>query len=357
MPVFRSSPLIIAILPCPALALLSAFLLAAAGYLAFRCFSLKRALREIVRDLTEIRQDLSKNQILHLPLPDRDLERLTGSMNAALEEVRQERQSYEKREAEFQRLIENISHDLRTPLTVILGYLKWMKKADTASPASSGRECLLPSDSKDITDIKDIKDIKDILEILERNARAMEKLVAQFYDFSRLNARDYALTPEEVDVCRILKESIANNYQILEDARLDLDCRLPEHPVIIRGNTGALERIFSNLFQNAGRYARSILDIRLEENANGQVCIYFQNDSDSVREDDLPHLFDRFYKNDSSRHQEGSGLGLTVAQSLAELMGGTLTADAVPGPETGQPVTAICFTLTFRNAITHDFPS
>lgn len=348
MPVFRSSPLIVTILPYPALILLSAFFLAAAGYLAFRCLSLKRALREIVRGLTEIRQNLSQNQILHLPLPDRDLEQLTKSLNATLEEVRRERQSYEKREAEFQKLIENISHDLRTPLTVILGYLKWMKKADTASPASSGRECPLRSDSKDI---------KDILEILDRNARTMEKLVAQFYDFSRLNARDYTLTPEEVDVCRILKENIANNYQILEDAHLSLDCHLPEYPVIIQGNTGALERIFSNLFQNAGRYARNILDIRLAENDNGQVCIYFQNDSDSVSEDELSHLFDRFYKNDSSRHQEGSGLGLTVARSLAELMGGTLTADATPDAEAGQPVTMICFTLTFGNIITHDFPS
>lgn len=342
MPVFRTPPLIIAILPYPALILLSVLLLAAAGYLAFRLFSLKRALREINRDLTEIRQNLSQNQILHLPLPDRDLERLTNSMNAALEDVRRERQSYEKREAEFQKLIENISHDLRTPLTVILGYLKWMKKTENAPLTSSGRDCSPLSDSKDI------KDSKDILDILERNARAMEKLVAQFYDFSRLNARDYALTTEEVDVCRILKESIANNYQILEEACLNLDCHLPEHPVIIQGNTGALERIFSNLFQNAGRYARSILDIRLEENGSGQVCIYFQNDSDSVREDDLPHLFDRFYKNDSSRHQEGSGLGLTVARSLAELMGGTLTADAAPGSETGQPVTELCFTLTLK---------
>ena len=348
MPVFRTSPLIITILPYPALILLSVLLLAAAGYLAFRFFSMKQALREIVRDLTEIRQNLSQNQILHLPLPDRDLERLTDSMNAALEDVRRERQSYEKREAEFQKLIENISHDLRTPLTVILGYLKWMKKADNAPLTSSGHDCSPLSDSKDIKDVKDIKDSKNILDILERNARAMEKLVAQFYDFSRLNARDYALTTEDVDVCRILKESIANNYQVLEEARLSLDCHLPEHPVIIQGNTGALERIFSNLFQNAGRYARSILDIRLEENGSGQVCIYFQNDSDSVREDDLPHLFDRFYKIDSSRHQEGSGLGLTVARSLAELMGGTLTADAAPVSETGQPVTELCFTLTLK---------
>ncbi len=334
MSAFRTALLFITLPPYPILILLSALFLAAAGYLALRCIFLKRALREINRDLTEIRQDLSKNQILHLPLPDRDLEQLTKSMNAALEEVRQERQSYEKREAEFQKLIENISHDLRTPLTVILGYLKWMKKADTAC-AASGQTCSLRSDS---------------LDILERNARTMEKLVAQFYDFSRLNARDYALKPEEVDVCRILKESIANHYQVLEDACLNLDSRLPEHPVIIQGNTGALERIFSNLFQNAGRYARI-----LEESQTGQVYIYFQNDSDSFSEDEISHLFDRFYKNDSSRHQDGSGLGLTVARSLAELMGGALTADAAPGA--GDAMMTICFTLTFRNAVTKQFHS
>ncbi len=341
MSAFRSALLFITLPPYPILILLSALLLAAAGYLALRCIFLKRALREINRDLTEIRLDLSKNQILHLPLPDRDLEQLTKSMNAALEEVRQECQSYEKREAEFQKLIENISHDLRTPLTVILGYLKWMKKADTAC-AASGQTCSLRSDS---------------LDILERNARTMEKLVAQFYDFSRLNARDYALKPEEVDVCRILKESIANHYQVLEDACLNLDSRLPEHPVIIQGNTGALERIFSNLFQNAGRYARSELEIRLEESQTGQVYIYFQNDSDSFSEDEISHLFDRFYKNDSSRHQDGSGLGLTVARSLAELMGGALTADAAPAPGAGDAMMTICFTLTFRNAVTKQFHS
>lgn len=270
-----------------------------AAVFAFRYFSLKHALREMDRELLEIRQELSRNQILHLPLPDRDLERVMQSVNHTLEEVRRERQGYEKREAEFQRLIENISHDLRTPLTVILGYLKWMKKGEKAP---------------------------DALEIIERNARAMEKLVSQFYDFSRLNAQDYALELKEVDVCRLLRESIAGNYQVLEASCLNLHSSLPEHPVQIRGNTDALDRIFSNLFQNAARYAHSGLEICLEEAGQGQVRIFFQNDGEGMTEEELAHLFDRFYRNDSSRHRSGSGLGLTVARSLAELMGGTLTA-------------------------------
>ena len=274
------------------------FCVVAAGF-AFRCFSLKHALREMNRELLEIRRELSRNQILHLPLPARDLEQVMESMNGTLEEVRRERQGYEKREAEFQRLIENISHDLRTPLTVILGYLKWMKRGEN---------------------------VPDALEVIERNARAMEKLVSQFYDFSRLNAQDYALELVEVDVCRILRECIAGSCQVLEAASLNLRSCLPEHPVPVQGNTGALERIFSNLFQNAVRYARSGLEICLEEDGKGQVNIWFQNDGEGITEEEVSHLFDRFYRNDSSRRRNGSGLGLTVARSLAELMEGALTA-------------------------------
>lgn len=89
---------------------------------------------------------------------------------------------------------------------------------------------------------------------------------------------------------------------------------------------GTLERIFSNLFQNAVRYARSGLEICLEEDGKGQVNIWFQNDGEGITEEEVSHLFDRFYRNESSRCRNGSGLGLTVARSLAELMEGTLTA-------------------------------
>lgn len=326
------------------IALLVLFFAAAGAFFAFRYFSWKRGLREIQRDLSEILQDISRNQILHMPLPDRELEQLILSVNTLLEEVRRERLSYEKREAEFGKLIENVSHDLRTPLTVILGYLKWIKKAGAgcgctdALPGELPDRCASQGNGCQTCPLSG-----DALEILERNARAMEKLVSQFYDFSRLNARDYGLELSEIDVCRILRESIVTNYRLLEEAHLSLDSSLPAHPVVIRGDADALERIFSNLFQNAGRYARSFLDVRLEEDGAGKVNVIFQNDSEPVTEEELAHLFDRFYKKDDSRHQYGSGLGLTVAKSLAELMGGTLTASLVEPPS--QAGSGRCATL------------
>ena len=135
----------------------------AGGYFAFRYFSLINALKETVRELDDIRKDLSQNCILHLPMPDKHLENLLFSMNAALEETHKERQSYEKREKEFQKQIENISHDLRTPLTVILGYLKLMDKAESVSQADG--------------------ELAETLQIMKQKAEAMENLVSQLYSF------------------------------------------------------------------------------------------------------------------------------------------------------------------------------
>lgn len=278
------------------------------GYFAVRYLSILYAFREITKDIREIQKDITQNQILHLPIPNRDLEKVLCSFNDTLEEIRKERLKYEKREKEFQKQIENISHDLRTPLTVILGYLKLMKKADIK----------LNMD----------KELAEALEIIEHKAETMKILVTQFYDFSRLNAGDYGLTLNNVDISRTLRESLMGNYQVLEQSHLAIEVNIPEHPIWVIGDDSAIERIFLNLLQNASRYAYSFLSISIKEDEE-KVSILFINDTNMLSEDDIPRLFDRFYMQDSSRNQGGTGLGLTVAKSLAEEMEGILEVSIV----------------------------
>lgn len=289
------------------------------AYFAFRYFALKHALCGLNRDLREMQADLTRNRILHLPLPDRDLEAFVLSVNATLEQIRLERQAYAGREREFQKQIENISHDLRTPLTVILGYLKWMKQ-ENAGRKGPLAECR--------------PDQAEFLDIIEQNARSMERLVSQFYAFCLLNGQDYKPEIGETDLCRLLRESLASNYQILEAASIRPDCLLPEHPVPVLGDPDALERIFANLFQNAARYAHSFLRIRLENTEGGRVRVFLLNDTEKLKAQDIPHLFDRFYRGDPARNRSGSGLGLTIAKSLAEKMGGSLEAEPVQAWQT-----------------------
>ncbi len=278
----------------------------AGGYFAFRYFSLIYAMKKIQKEMETIRQDLTQNQMVHLPLPDPHLKKILCSMNAVLEEIQRERGRYEKREKEFQKQIENVSHDLRTPLTVILGYLKLCQKRCKEQIAND-------------------EELSETLEIVERKAQAMKRLVAEFYDYSRIQAEDYEMRLEKIDVSRLLRESLMGNYQLLEQAHLEVKIDIPGHPVWILGEESALERIFQNLFQNAGRYAGTMFRIGIEEEEEG-TRIWFINDTDILTEDDIPHLFDRFYMQDISRRRGGTGLGLTIARSLAEAMGGSLTA-------------------------------
>ncbi|MCR1917550.1 HAMP domain-containing histidine kinase [Frisingicoccus caecimuris] len=297
-------------------------------YFAFRYISLLYAFRKMKQEMCDIQKDLTQNQMLHMPVPDRHLAEVVRAFNITLEGIQKERQKYEKREKEFQKQIENISHDLRTPLTVILGYLKFIKNK--------------PHMTQD-------KELKETIEVIEYKAETMKNLVAQFYEFSRLNAGDYKLKLDRVDISRILRESLAGNYQVLQQSDLNVSADIPEHPVWILGETAALERVFLNLMQNAGRYADTCLNIRVQENAEN-VSVFFVNDTKSLFEEDISHLFDRFYMGDHSRNQGGTGLGLTVAKSLAEEMGGALSVhmDRSGLSEQEDSRMMLCFELRYK---------
>lgn len=304
-------------------AILLTLVLVLAAYFAFRFYLLKKALKETSEQLQVIQKDLKQNQVLHLPLPDHDLEALMSSINCTLDAIRSERKDYAKRESEFQAEIEAISHDLRTPLTVILGYLGFLQKQRLSLTA----------------------DQKEMLDIIERKARSMEILISQFYDYSRLNANDYEIKIEEIDVGRTLREVFAGNCMMLEKAALQVKTDFPNHPVWVEGEATALERIFSNLFQNAGRYANHFLNISIQENGTS-VQIIFENDTLKTNADNIPHLFDRFYMADISRNKGGTGLGLTIAKCLAEEMAGSLTADLINGE--GKETPRLRFTLCLK---------
>lgn len=290
------------------LLLISAFAL----YFAVRLYLLKNALKETGKDLQTIQKDISKNQVLHLSLPDRDLEKLMKSINSTLDAVRNEQEKYAKRENKFQSQIEAISHDLRTPLTVILGYLGFLQKQQASLTLEQ----------------------REMLDVIERKTRSMEKLISQFYDYSQITAGDYEISIGEIDVGRILREVFTENCIILEEAHLNVIADLPKHPIWVQGEKTALERIFSNLFQNARRYAHSYLKILIINNVE-TVQIVFENDTQIITADEVPYIFDRFYMADVSRNKGGTGLGLTIAKCLAEEMGGSLNADFIKGEDDG----------------------
>ncbi|WP_066712012.1 sensor histidine kinase [Clostridium sp. Marseille-P299] len=275
-------------------------LLTAYFYARYRL--LCRAIKKADKDLKSIIKNIDENQIIKQEEPNKELENLLATINDSLKAIRSERIIYEKREKEFQKQIENISHDLRTPLTSILGYLKILDQ--------SGLE----------------QEDKEALAIIQRKAYLLQRLISQFYDFSRLTSEDYVLEMEQIDIARLLRETVIDYYQELSVKNLEIDLVIPEHPILVEANSNAMERVFLNLLQNACRYAESRLKIGIEQSKD-EVTVSFENNVTDFSEDDLNSIFERFYMRDNARSDGASGLGLTIAKHLVEKMHGMLEAE------------------------------
>lgn len=272
------------------------------AYLLCRLFLMWKTLKNTTKELHEISEELEENRVLRLRTPDKQMEALLQEINANLENIRKTKLDYDRKEKEFQKEIENISHDLRTPLTAIIGYLEMMEE-----------ENLSPENQKN-------------LKIVSNRARSMQELINRFYELSQVSDTEYQLEMQELDICKLFREALLVQYGILEKKNLEVDINLPDRPVFIQGNQEAIERIFNNLFQNVHRYALSWLQLSLHCEKE-RVKLTFVNDIAEENRLANPELiFERFYMADSARKNGGSGLGLTIAAELANHMKGSIQA-------------------------------
>ncbi|WP_139650629.1 sensor histidine kinase [Raoultibacter phocaeensis] len=277
--------------------------LAVGGYFCLRYFLLKRSIRRADRELREIVEDLGENRIVKLAAPDGDLERLLGTVNRALGSIRREAVLYARHEAELKSQVERISHDLRTPLTSMLGYLALIDESGLDEGA------------------------RESLAIVKRKSEMLMRLIGQFYDLSTVRSADFVLELTEVELGRLVRESVAAQYRLLDEAGLDVRLSLPEHAVVVLADRDSAERVIANLLHNAGKYAKGCLEVGLSEDTEERcVRMTFANDTQALDESEVARLFEPFYTVDGSRSQEQSGLGLAISRYLVEHMGGTIEA-------------------------------
>ena len=286
-------------------------LAAAAGialYFGTRYALLKHSIREIKKDLDDITRDLKENRIIKQCSPQHDMEELLSSLNHALEQIRKERISYEEREQRFHRQLEDISHDLRTPLTAIQGYLKLIDQENLGSEE------------------------KEYLEVIQRRSAHLRHLIDQFYEFSTLLSGNYKMEIRQIDLCRMCREQLLGYYQRLETAGIEVQVRIPEKPVFLRADENALSRIIGNLLQNAVRYAKRRLEIEISEikitETRKEIILTCANDAEDITEENVRQMFDRFYTGNHARSRGGTGLGLAISRRLAEQMGGAMTVES-----------------------------
>ena len=202
--------------------------------------------------------------------------------------------------------ITSLSHDLRTPLATANGYIQLLQEQDLTG------------------------DQKEYVMIAGERISAVKLLLDQLFEFARIEADELKLNCRNTDIHSVLRDVVASYYGDFEQKKCVPHIVIPNSPAIIWGDPDALTRIFSNVVYNAlvhgdGNYQ---ITAALEE---AQTVITVKNASSSIQQEDIPHLFDRFYTTDQSRTKKTTGLGLAIAQRLVTRMGGQISASLQNG--------------------------
>ena len=283
------------------LILLTVLLALAVLGLGFWAWSQARSLRSAARQLREQERSGSAAR-LRLAVPNRAAEDLLEEVDRLLEARQADHTRWREQEQSIRRQISNISHDLRTPLTSILGYLQLLE--DPNLPEGERREYLA---------------------VVESRARALQSLITSFYDLSRLEGGEYPLEREPVDLHAALSGLLAAFYNDFTDAGFEVTVDLAEGLPPVWGDQGAVLRVFTNLLRNALDHGAGELTVRLFREGDRVVSL-FANKTDQLTEEDLPHVFDRFFTSDKMRTGRNTGLGLAIVKALADRMGCALRA-------------------------------
>ena len=269
----------------------------------------QKKLKELNQDLTRIMADGSDEKVMVFT-DDKVLAELADLINRLLEDRRTLKADYRCQENASRKMLSNISHDIKTPLTVILGYLEIMRM-----------------DSPD----------EEMLKKVEDKAGQVLEMMNQFFTLAKLEAGDTELEAVRIPVNEVCRESILDFYEILSPKGFEVDINVPEEAVYVLGDREALHRILCNLVSNAVRYGGDGnyigLSIRYEQD---WVYIDVRDRGKGIDKVFADSVFDRLFTMEDSRSRriQGNGLGLTIARNLATQMGGDIILQSEPFAET-----------------------
>lgn len=263
--------------------------------LCVKIYMLKVSMAEIRAELADW-LNADTNTLISISSNDRHIRLLVSDLNKQLRVLRKQRRQYLNGDRELKDAVTNISHDLRTPLTAICGYLDLLEQEEKSENA--GR----------------------YLNYIENRTQALKQLTEEMFRYSVIISNADDMCFEMVDVNYVLEESIAAFYGALTERGITPAIHIPKKKILLNLNKTALSRIFSNLLNNALKYSDGDLDISLLDNGE----IIFTNSAANLNEIQIGKLFNRFFSVETARNS--TGLGLAISKTLVEKMNGTITA-------------------------------
>lgn len=244
------------------------------------------------RQICEITKQISENRKLRISLSNKHIEKLAGIINEKNDLERRAKLQILQEKEQLKQSIANISHDLRTPLTSIQGYLVLLKSCQNK------------------------EEQENYFSIIQAKADYLTELLQIFYDLSLIDSEDYILEVEKLDINRIVTDCLIDKYSELK--KLTPTVKTENAPVWITGNTVACKRIIENLITNAIRYSNDYVEIVID--ANGIFTV--KNTTSELKNIDINMLFQKFYTVDASRSNGNTGLGLYIVKELLNKIDG-----------------------------------
>lgn len=266
-----------------------------------RLFSFKNEVRKIVRQL-QLYNNRKTNKKIDITLIDQDIEHLGVEVNRLIDLYVMENRKRVLFEKEQRQTVANMSHDLRTPLTSIIGYIQI-------------------ANNENLSEVEK----EELLAIAFDRAKRLERLLNDFFELSVLESTDYELKLQRINLTKLLTEVLVSFYDRFQEKRLEPTIEGLENNVTIFADHSAVTRVIENLLSNTLKHADGNIMIRLEEQ-NGVASLMITNDALSLTEQDVQHMFDRFYMADQSRSGKSTGLGLSIVKSLMEKMNGSISS-------------------------------
>lgn len=236
------------------------------------------------------------NILIDISSSDKNVRRLANTINGQLRKLRTERRRFQQGDLELKNAVTNISHDLRTPLTALSGYLELLEQEEKS------------------------ESVNRYIEIMKDRVDILTQLLEELFRYSVIISTKDNITKEQVIINTVLEESIAAFYTVLTERNIVPEIQISETKVMRMLDRSALSRVFSNLISNVIKYSDGDLKIVLSENGE----IVFSNMASGLDEIQVGRLFDRFYTVEAAR--KSTGLGLTISKTLVEQMKGTISA-------------------------------
>lgn len=263
---------------------------------------LHKEIRNINNQLNTINKINTNSKVL-ISSSNKQIKNLTLEINKTLEEKLKTDAKHKKMDLEIRQAIANISHDLRTPLTSIIGYIQLLEDDSLSENERS-----------------------QYIYIIKKRAKSLQVLISSFYDLSRLEEKEYKFELQSVNLYDIMCDLIALSYNDFLSKKIEPNIDIDEQIPLIIADENAVRRILSNLIQNMIKYSNKFIFISLKNNKD-HILATFTNDAPNLSEDDVSHLFQRFFTADRTRSGKSTGLGLAITKELVEQMGHEIFAE------------------------------